>query len=422
MERKLLLLVVSLLCAAGIQAQDFTSGYLMYSVTDADKKLVSVTGYTDELPAEAEVPATVSYEGIDYAVTAIGDFAFWNSSTLVQITIGNNVQSIGDQAFSQCGELRQITFPNGLITIGDYAFSFCPLTQVAIPESVTTIGDYAFSWCHSITEITIPEGVTTIGEGVFWSSSGLTQITIPASVTTIGMAVCASCASLKEINVAEDNQNYCSVNGVLYSKDLTLLLQYPSGRLDTAYDIPNSVTIIGDSAFDGCAALEQIAIGNSVAIINKYAFSYCEALKQITLPEGVTTIGNGAFSNCSAFEQITVLTSTPPTLEDTEMFPFNGVDNAIPVIVPDGSLEAYRASGWSYFTNMRTESGSSVQQPTLVEGVRYADGQLLNPQQLLVSVYDLTGRLVYRGNDSACAFPGGVYIVSYGRTTEKMVF
>ena len=621
MTRKLLLLFAALLLSAiDIHALDFTSGYLKYRVTDAEQKLVTVSGHTDELPTVAEIPATVSYEGIDYAVNAVGDNAFWGCSTLEKIIIEKGVQSIGElafyncsiltqvtipnsvtiigagafeycylleqisipasvstignYAFSGCDTLEQITIPDSVTTIGDYAFSDCyalkainviegnqyycsvdgilfskdqtlllqypsgrpeaeykipenvisigngaffrcsELTQIIIPSSVTAIGDGAFSGCSALTQIIIPSRVTVIGDKAFSGCSALTQISIPSSVTTIGdeafsgcsvlaqiiipasisvigyktffdcealeqitipdsvttigdfafsdcealeqvfipssvitmgIGVFTSCSALKEINVAENNQNYCSVDGILFSKDQTQFLQYPVGRLDTAFEIPASVTTIGEYAFAYTSALSQITIPFRVITISNYAFAWCTSLDQITIPDNVVSIGRYAFSSCSAIEQITVgnnmqsisagafsycpmlkkITSrslTPPTLERGYPFPFNGVDNSIPVVVPGGSLEAYKASDWNYFTNLQEDINGSVQQPTLAEGVRYADGQLLNPQQLLVSVYDLTGRLVYRGNDSARAFPGGVYIVSYGRTTEKMVF
>ena len=341
MTRKLLLFFAALLLSVtGINAQDFTSGYLKYTVTNPAQKLVTVTSHTDELPIEAEIPATVSYKGANYTVTAIGKSAFNFCLHLEQITIPNTVITIGDYAFSKCSSLKQITIPESVTTIGDSAFEACStLGQITIPNSVTTLGDYAFRDCDSLMQIAIPDNVTSIGEG----------------------------------------------------------------------------------AFITCVSLAQITLGNNVTTIRDEAFYRC-AFKQITLGNSITTIGAGAFKDCKQLEQITALSLTPPTLKDDGYFPFEGVDNTIPVFVPEDSFDAYKASDWNYFTNLQEGPNGNVQQPTLVEGVRYADEQLLNPQQLLVSVYDLTGRLVYRGNDSTRAFPSGVYIVSYGRTTEKMVF
>ena len=364
MERKLLLLVVSLLCAAGIQAQEsFTSGYLRYSVTDADQKFVTVCGHTTELPTKVEIPTTVSYEGIDYVVTAIGGYALYDCSMLEQIIIPESVITIGESAFRECSSLSQIIIPDRVTVIGNSAFRDCSsLEQIIISDSTTTIGDCAFLGCHSLKQIAIPESVITIGDYAFLSCFLIKQVTIPDKVTTIGK-----------------------------------------------------------HAFGGCPSLTQVFIGNGVITIGDGAFSACGSLSQITIGNSVRTIGDGAFFMCPSLTQITVRPLTPPTLEYTELFPFD-CDSSIPVFVPEGSLEAYKASDWNYFTNLQEDPNGNVQQPTLAEGVRYADGQLLNPQQLFVSVYDLTGRLVYRGNDSARAFPSGVYIVSYGRTTEEMVF
>ena len=104
------------------------------------------------------------------------------------------------------------------------------------------IGYQAFASCSSLTSITIPNSVTSIGVGAFLDCSSLTSITIPNSVTSIGEWAFSRCSSLTSINVDANNANYCSIDGVLFSKDKTILIQFPIGNTRSEYIIPNSVT------------------------------------------------------------------------------------------------------------------------------------------------------------------------------------
>ena len=195
--------------------------------------------------------------------------------------IAEGVTSISWYAFYNCRSLTSVTIPNSVTSIGEYAFYDCTsLTSVTIPDSVTSICEYAFQGCTSLTSVTIPDSVTRIGAWAFESCTSLTSVTIPDSVTRIGSYAFRDCASLTGIWVAEGNSHYSSdVSGVLFNKDKTTLVQCPGAF--AAYTIPNSVTIIGDSAFSHCKSLTSVAIPDSVTIIEGGAFSDCDNLTDV---------------------------------------------------------------------------------------------------------------------------------------------
>ena len=244
---------------------------------------------------------------IPNSVTEIGDSAFEYCSNLTSITIPNSVTEIDYRTFGDCTSLTSITIPNSVTEIGDSAFVYCrSLTSVTIPNSVTEIGENAFYSCKSLKSVTMQNGVKSIGNDAFSYCISLTSVTIPNSVTNIYYSAFEVCTSLTAINVATGNQNYVSVNGVLYSKNKTELICYPAGKKDKSYSILDSVTEIGDSAFSGCTSLTSITIPDSVKIIGYSAFSGCTSLTSIMIPDSVTTIGRYAFSGCTSFTAINV--------------------------------------------------------------------------------------------------------------------
>ena len=189
-----------------------------------------------------------------------------------------------------------------------------PIGELVLPSSVnkstgwsyavTAIGSSAFRNCTGLTSITIPNSVTSIGKEAFQGCTGLTSITIPNSVTAIGTAAFSNCSNLTKILVEEGNTAYTSIEGVLFSNEKTTLVAYPAAKAPD-YEIPNSVTAIGDYAFSDCVGLTSVTIPNSVTAIGDYAF-YCSGLTSITIPNSVTAIGTAAFSNCSGLTSVTI--------------------------------------------------------------------------------------------------------------------
>ena len=180
------------------------------------------------------------------------------------------------------------------------------IKNVIINNGVTSIGNFAFSDCTSLTNITIPNSVTSIGDYAFYGCENLINITIPNSVTSIGNDVFNGCISLTSINVDSNNEKYMSDNGVLYTKDKKILIQYPGKKEGTEYLILQGVESIEDYAFWGCGNLTNIIIPNGVTSIGYSAFYRCTSLTNITIPNSVTSIGDFAFNECTSLTNIAI--------------------------------------------------------------------------------------------------------------------
>ncbi len=224
---------------------------------------------------------------IPNSVTSISYTAFNDCTSLASVAIPDSVTIIDSWAFSGCTSLASVTIPDSVTRICDNAFKDCTsLTSVTIPNGVTYIDDFTFYGCTSLTSVVIPDSVTEIGFSAFSGCTSLTSVTtIPDSVTSIGDDAFYDCTSLTAINVGENNVNYSSQDGVLFNKDKTELIQYPAGKTDESYEIPNNVTSIDNYAFYHCTSLTSVIIPYSVTKIDNLAFKGCSSITAINVDE-----------------------------------------------------------------------------------------------------------------------------------------
>lgn len=228
---------------------------------------------------------------IENGVTSISDSAFLSCSNLKNVTIPDSVKSIGKLAFFACHSLMSITIPDSVTSIDRSAFAFCTsLMFVYISENITCIDDSLFWECSSLKNITIPDSVTSIGFCAFTGCTSLSSIDIPCNVTSINEVAFADCTSLKIFNVSERNKNYSSLNGDLYNKDKTNLIQYAIGKTNTSFVVPESVVTFGDYAFRDCLSLISVTMPDGLVSIYGNVFYGCSNLRRIFIPKSVTSI------------------------------------------------------------------------------------------------------------------------------------
>ena len=273
------------------------------------------------------------------SVTSIGEAAFQCCSSLENVVIPNSVTSIGDCAFLDCDSFTSITIPDSVTSMGGGVFGGCDnlvfneydnayylgnennpyhalieaknedITSCTIHDDTVVIAGGAFIFCESLTSVTIPDSVATIGEDAFEYCYSLTSVTIPDSVTSIGEGAFYGCSSLTSIAVDENNKAYKSIDGNLYTKDGTVLIKYAAGKSDTSFTVPNSVTSIGDCAFQYSDSLTSIVIFNRLDSIGDSAFSSCDLLTSVIIGNGATHIGMYAFYECASLASITIFGS-----------------------------------------------------------------------------------------------------------------
>ena len=304
--KKLPLLVLALVLVLAIKDKTYaaTNGDLTYEVQD--EGTIKITDCNESASGALTIPSTID---------------------------GKKVTSIGKKAFEHCRKLTNITIPNSVTSIEEYAFDSCiSLTNITIPDSVTSIGIYAFYGCSSLTNITIPGNVTSIGSCAFWD-----------------------CRSLTSINVSNNNKNYSSIDGILFNKDKTEIITYPANKEGTSYDIPNSVTSIGNGAFAYCSSLTNIIIPNSVTSVGYSAFENCDSLTSITIPDSVTSIGYSTFFGCSSLKSITI----PDSVTSIGHHAFEVCSSLTNITIPDSvtSIGIYAFHDCSSLTSITIPEG-----------------------------------------------------------------
>lgn len=171
--------------------------------------------------------------------------------------------------------------------------------------------------------------VTKIADFSLFNAESLEVIKIGKNVKEIGGWSMTNNYHLKEFIVDEANPYFCSVDGVLFSKDMKTIIYFPPGKgingYDgygeatnfTTYEIPDGVEVIGTKCFYKCYYIEDIKIPSSVKRIEEKAFHRVSKLNKIELPEGLEYIGKDAFAYC--FSENYKSDDNPNLPENTEI-------------------------------------------------------------------------------------------------------
>lgn len=291
---------------------DFKEGDIYYIVTDAVTHTVKVTndGFIDgdAYPGTSyTIPATVSHDGVTYTVTAIGEYAFANCSTIVNVTLPQTIKTISEAAFYNCTSLTTVPLPDALSVIGSSAFYYCTsLYTINIPATVTEIGDHAFG-LSSLTSFTIPENITVLTPHVL-EATKISEINIPASVTSISDYAFYECSELQTITIAGDNITF----GESAFRDCTSLtgINIPAVSNWTHFQFadfqanPLSNNYGGVSLYANNELVTEVTYPDGDTSVYPFAFCYYNKLQSVTLPASVTQVGEMAFYNCSGLKTL----------------------------------------------------------------------------------------------------------------------
>ena len=178
-------------------------------------------------------------------------------------------------------------------------------TEIMVPPQITSLCRDALRKQRRLKKIIFPDSVLYIGSNAL-ASTGLENITLPKNLRALGIAPFCYCPYLSKIEVAEGNQYFNSVDGVLFYNDRKELKQYPAGKKEVSYNIPEGTEVIAEKAFAGCKNLQYISIPHSMTIISQRAFSGCSGLKEILIPEWVKKVDKDAFSYCTSLSKVTI--------------------------------------------------------------------------------------------------------------------
>lgn len=384
-------------------------------------KVIGQKAFYDDFYYSTELVDIVIPDGIEI----IGNYAFDSCKHVKTITIGkgdtlfgysafrymDNLESvimddgakqfIGANMFDENHQLNYVKLGNGTKNIGSRMFSYCRnLKSLSLPDSIEQFNDYAFTDCgfddFDVSTFELPKNLKTIGKSALHGLE-LTTLSLPVNVEFIGESAFANYA-LKTINVDSNNANYCVVDNVLYTKDLTTLVLCPgasdlsecvvpsgvstigcsafAGSNIKSVTLPDSVKTIKTSAFSSCE-LSNIIFGTGLETIDSYAFSYCSNLSNVILPNSLKSIGENAFYICrgltsvnipdsvesvgdDAFKDCSNLKDVSVNIKNIGSGMFSGCDSLETIVISD-NVESIGSRAFEYCDSLKNISiGNNV--------------------------------------------------------------
>ena len=283
-------------------------------------------------------------------LATIDNYCFYNCSALESVILGDKVTTIEHFAFANCIGLKNVTMKEGITAISIGVFYGCnSLTSVILPNSIEKIGGSSFAACVSLTNITIPDGVITIENHAFVGCISLQKVILGENVSKMSHDAFTRCDGLKEFIVSEKNKTYSTIDGVLVSKDRTVLIDFPNAK-SSDYIIPGSIKEIGEWAFSAKNNLQKITVPDHVTTVSTGAFANCENLTNITLCN--CSIGSKAFQGCKKLVSIEL----PGNLSHVADSAFMNCTSLASITIPDGVITI----GVSSFNNCQSMKNLTI--------------------------------------------------------------
>lgn len=475
-------------------------------------------------------------------VTTINSFAFTYCTNLPSITLPEKCNSISEYALSGCKELKEIlveegnqyfkskdgilfsyggdilykvpfakdvrgySIPSDVKKLGGRAFEETNIATLALPANLEEIGKYAFASCNNISDVIIPDNVSKLGEGAFQSCKNLSSIILSSSikkiesftfsycvnlrslslskaVESINQHALNNCSSLQSITVDEENENFCSYNGVLYSKDMKTIVIYPRGLQSEEYYIADGVEVIYPRAFADCHKIQKVFVpssvkevgsyafnGSSVSVLNlpntiekigEYAFSSCDSLSLLSIPDSITRIENGMLSYCDNITYLKIPQSIEyiglsafigcksldeiecwiKNIDDVEFYTssyfnevqaFENIKIDCTWHVPNGCSDAYKSQPWWVSTwniiDDLIDSADDIESITNDTDMKVIPGEhsvgIVSSTDKTVNIYNLQGYLVNSvkanaGQITTVPLQSGVYVINRNKIRIK---
>jgi uncharacterized repeat protein (TIGR02543 family) len=278
-----------------------------------------------------------------------------------------------------------VDIPEGVVAIGAYAFEESELDGIRLPSTLTSIEAGAFTYANSLTSINIPSGVTSIGNNAFGAADSLSSITVESG-----------------------SEHYQAINGVLFNKNVTEIIQYPLGipraTSGPSYVIPSTVTRVGNGAFEGVTALTSINIPLGVTSIGMNAFRSANAVTSINIPLGVTSIGKYAFEGASSLTAIDI----PAGVTSIEEGTFGYLSSVTTITIPQGVI-SIGDSAFAGATSLQTINiPSSV---TSIGQQAFANCSQLASVELQSGITSISDGAFGSGNLTSITIPASVTFI-----------
>ncbi len=262
-------------------AQQFEVGGIAYNVLSSTQNYVEVAPrWENPYSGAITIPQTVEHDGTTYTVTALGA-----------------------SAFEGCSNVTSMTLPTTIRSIGSYCFYNCNFTSLQLSDSLRVIGDHAFLYSR-VGSLHLPACFEEYGECAFWARN------------------------LTSITVDEDNPNYRSIGGWLYSKDSLTLCIVPDGVTGTI-NVPSYVRHIGKMAFGFNSHATAVSLPEGLESIGAFAFNCCATVNNISIPSTVTRIGICPFSYCPQLTNLSIASGNSHYVMDGLMLYSTGYDTLV---------------------------------------------------------------------------------------------